>query len=61
MDYVKRLLENRKRDRRIVALVASGKTQTEVARKFGLHRQHVGIILKKAKANGAKAVRPEGS
>ena len=59
MDYVKRLLENRKRDRRIVALVASGKTQTEVARKFGLHRQHVGIILKKAKANGTVGSKPD--
>ena len=50
MDYIKRLIENRKRDKRIVALIANGKSQADVARKYGMHRQQVNVILKKAKA-----------
>ena len=47
MDYIKRLLENRKRDKRIVALIASGMKQADVARKYGMHRQQVNVIWKK--------------
>jgi transcriptional regulator len=52
MDYIKRLLENRKRDRRIVRMVEQGTKQAEVARKLGMHRQQVSLIVKRSRLNG---------
>jgi hypothetical protein len=57
MDYITKLIENRKRNEKIVKLIEKGKSQADVARLFNMHKQQVNYIYKKAKnGNGTDSV-----
>lgn len=61
MNYLEKLLANRRRDKRVLALRAKGQGTTEIGIRMGMSKQLVHAVIKKAKANGIKAVSPERS
>ena len=56
MTFLERLLMNRRRDKRILALAAKGQGSTEIGERLGMSKQRVHQILKKAKQDGAEKV-----
>lgn len=48
MGFIEKLQKSQRRKRAIVKQFLRGKRQSDLARKYGLHRQHIHIILKQA-------------